>query len=84
MSIKSSYPKPPEYYKSYTNEVFKKQNTEQHLLPPEPIEGDFTVFGQVDNINIKLASLEEFGIAPLTEGPESITGQTRDSHPRYH
>jgi hypothetical protein len=45
---KALYPDPPEYYKLYTER--NKQLDIPELQPPVPIQGEFTVFGQTDNV----------------------------------
>ncbi len=56
--LTASYPMPPKYYKNYTDENIEMFNnaikegipTEFDLNPPEPITGNFKVFGQIVKI----------------------------------
>jgi hypothetical protein len=51
-----AFPLPPSYFKNYTQEnlqrLEEKDADAPNLEPPEPIEGPFTVFGQLDNVCI--------------------------------
>ena len=54
--IKESFPHPPAFYKNYSDEnvekfAASKADCDFNLDPPNPIQGNFTVFGQVDNVS---------------------------------
>lgn len=42
----SAYPPPPPYFKLFNNEYKGKQ-----VLPPPPVEGTFTMFGQTYSVS---------------------------------
>jgi hypothetical protein len=49
-----AFPLPPTYYQNYTEENQRKWEEKDatcpELGPPQPIEGPFTVFGQIDDV----------------------------------
>ena len=48
--LTTPFPLPPPHYTEFTGD-YKSNNP--FAIPPTPIQGDFTVFGQIDNINFQ-------------------------------
>jgi hypothetical protein len=51
MELTTPFPLPPAHYTEFTPDYKSKQS--QYTIPPSPIVGQFTAFGQIDDINFQ-------------------------------